>query len=128
MRHSPKRSVAAVAIALALASAAAVTAVGKPVARYETIVRISNNEPAFHGRVQSLYEECEKRRVKLIRKTVAGKAMLGKTRTDGKGGWEVELDELSLRPGRYYARAARKRTNDETFICQPDRSRAIEID
>jgi hypothetical protein len=51
----------------------------------DTKVRISGEEPAFHGRVQSTFEPCEKRRVRLVRKGDERNKVIGEDHTDGKG-------------------------------------------
>jgi hypothetical protein len=104
------------------------SASGKPTATYDTKVRISERPPAFHGRVQSTFEPCEKRKVRLVKKEEDGNKLLGKDRTDGKGQWKVPVDELTLKSGTYYAWAGRKKMGRKIFVCKPDRSRAIVID
>ena len=54
--------------------------------------------------------------------------LIGKDRTDGKGEWKVPVDELTLKSGTYYAWSKRKKMGRKTFVCKPDRSRAIVID
>ncbi|MGH2961834.1 MAG: hypothetical protein ACRDL3_06540 [Solirubrobacterales bacterium] len=113
---------------MAIACVPALTASGKPSANYETKVRISERSPAFHGRVQSTFEPCEKRRVRLVKKGEDGNKVMGEDRTDGKGTWKVRVDELTLKSGTYYAWAGRKKVGRKIFVCKPDRSRAIVID
>jgi hypothetical protein len=129
VRHSAKRSfVAAAIIAGALACVPALTASGKPSATYDTKVRISERPPAFHGRVQSTFEPCEKRRVRLVKKGEDGNKVMGEDRTNGKGEWKVRVNELTLKSGTYYAWSRRKKVGRKIFVCKPDRSRAIVID
>jgi hypothetical protein len=120
--------VSAAGIAVVVACVPVLTASGKPTATYATKVRISANEPAFHGRVQSTFEPCEKRKVRLVRKTDAGNKLIGEDRTDGKGEWKVKVDELTLKSGEYHAWAKRKKMGRKIFVCKPDRSRAIDVD
>ena len=118
----------AASIAVVIACVPALTASGRPTATYETKVRISANEPSFHGRVQSTFEPCEKRKVRLVRKSHTGNRLIGQDRTDGKGEWKVKVDELTLKSGEYYAWAKRKKMGSKIFVCKPDRSRAIDVD
>jgi hypothetical protein len=129
VRHRAKRSFVVAAIfAGAIACLPALSASGKPTATYDTKVRISERSPAFHGRVQSTFEPCEKRKVRLVKKSVDGNKLLGTARTDGKGEWKVPVDELTLKSGTYYAWSGRKKMGRKIFVCKPDRSRAIVID
>jgi hypothetical protein len=129
VRLSPTRSLVAAAIVAAGAvTVPALSAIGKPSANYETKVRISEREPAFHGRVQSTFEQCEKRRVRLVRKGESENKVMGMDRTDGKGQWRVPIDELTLKSGTYYAWSGRKKVGRKIFVCKPDRSRPIVID
>jgi hypothetical protein len=129
VRPSPTRSlVTAAIVAVGIASVPALTASGEPSANYETRVRISEREPAFHGRVQSTFEQCEKRRVRLVRKGEDANKVMGRDRTDGKGQWKVPVDELTLKSGTYYAWSGRKKMGRKIFVCKADRSRPIVID
>lgn len=129
MRQPTKRKfVVAAAIAVPVACLAPLAASGAPSTTYDTKVRISGEEPAFHGRVQSTFEPCEKRRVRLVKKSDEGNKVIGEDRTDGKGQWKVDVSELTVKSGTYYAWAGRKKVGRKIYVCKPDRSRAIVID
>jgi hypothetical protein len=120
--------VSAAILAIAIGCLPVLSASGRPSATYATKVRISENEPAFHGRVQSTFEPCEKRKVRLVRKGEDGNKLIGEDRTDGKGQWKVRMEELTLKSGTYYAWSKRKKVGRKIFVCKPDRSRPIVID
>jgi hypothetical protein len=129
VRRSPTRALAtAAALAGVVLGWAVIPAGGAPVTTYETKVRISERPPAFHGRVQSTFEPCEKRRVRLLKKRVEDNKLMGKDRTDGKGEWKVSVEELTLKSGAYFAKTARKKVGRKLFVCEADRSRPIVID
>jgi hypothetical protein len=129
VRQPTKRKfVVAAVIAVPVVCLAPLAASGAPSTTYDTKVRISGEEPAFHGRVQSTFEPCEKRQVRLVKKSDEGNKVIGEDRTDGKGQWKVDVGELTVKSGTYYAWAGRKKVGRKIYVCKPDRSRAIVID
>lgn len=128
-RDGRRRAILALA-ALGIAAvvfAASVPATGAPRVRFETKVRISDNPPAFHGKLVSAYKLCERRKVKLMKKRDGRRhRTLGRKRTNGKGEWKVAVGSLSLKPGTYYAKVGRKKVG-RAQICQPGRSRRIVV-
>jgi hypothetical protein len=86
--------------------------------------------PAFHGRVKSPNQACvQQRRVKLFkRKPNCDRRLLGKTRTNAAGKWEVIVDPLSS--GAYWAVVTRRSEGaaGTIFVCLRDKSKTVVVD
>jgi hypothetical protein len=123
------RGIAAfVVIALAAVAFAAAATAGN-VVRIDSKIRLSDQFPAFHGKVISDNHACEvQRTVKMKRVRSGPDQVLGTDQTNGQGRWFVEVDPLSS--GAYYARVKRRAEGaaGTTFVCRPDRSRTLVVD
>jgi hypothetical protein len=116
------RALTALACA-ALTTAALVAPAAAEAAR--TTVTISSRVPAFNGSVHSSARACEaRRRVRVYRRTSAGKRLVGGDRSSGRGRWRVPAHPLQ--PGAYFARAKRKQAGSVT--CRAGRSDVVVIE
>ena len=96
------------AAALASLALAAPASAGRS---YSTGISISNEFPAFHGRLSSPYAYCEQnRKLKLYRERTTGPdKLLGTTLSESDGYWEIPIGNRLI-GGSYYATVA-ARTN-----------------
>lgn len=100
----PRVSLAAVLVALALAASASA---GRS---YSTGISMSNEFPAFHGRLSSPYAYCEQnRKLRLYRQQKGPDKLLDTTLSESDGYWEIPIGRR-LTGGSYYATAT-ARTN-----------------
>jgi hypothetical protein len=92
---------------------------------YESKIRLKNAAPAYHGKVKSESDMCiANRKVRLFKERRSGEdKVLGKTRTDSGGYWEVLKDPKS---GVYYAKV--NRFEGDGFACLPAKSKKVVID
>ena len=128
MSRFHRRLAIAACVALAGAAIAAIPALGA-IVKIDSKVTISNNAPAFHGRVKSSNTACEQqRKVKLFKQRSGADKLLGKDKTNHHGKWEIVVQPL--KSGAYYAKVVRREegTAGTTFVCRGDRSRTIVID
>jgi hypothetical protein len=128
MSRFHRRLAIAACVAFAGAAIAAIPALGA-IVKINSKVTISNNAPAFHGRVKSSNTACEQqRKVKLFKQRSGADKLLGKDKTNHHGKWEIVVQPL--KSGAYYAKVVRREegTAGTTFVCRGDRSRTIVID
>ena len=110
---------------LAVAGIASAVASASSVVKYDSEVTISSHAPAFHGRVKSEKNACERhRKVKLYKQRHGPDKLLGKDKTNRHGKWEVKD---RLRPGFFYAKVVRrvKGTAPNRFVCRGSRSLGV---
>ena len=121
---SLRRGAAALGLGGAFAIAAVVPAQAQDMT-YESKIRLKNAAPAFHGKVKSESTMCvPNRKVRLFKaKRGADDKLLGKTRTDAEGRWEILKTPKS---GVYYAKV--NRFESSTYNCLPDKSKKVVID
>lgn len=117
----------AFAIAAVAGSAAGLAIAGGSI---PTELKMRNSPPAFHGKVKSDVAQCEPdRRVKLFKQRRDGsRRVLGRTDSDMRGKWLIEVDPL--RSGAYIAKAKQHLVELDgiTLLCQPDFGRVIVVD
>ena len=118
---------------MALGLVATIAAAGD-VATFDTKLAISDNAPAFHGKVKSDSDLCvADRKVKLYRKRrgSAPRRLLGEDRSNGNGFWAItEPDDFTLTSGIYFAKT-RKILDQSTPLptfCDRDKSRKLVVD
>jgi hypothetical protein len=96
----------------------------------DTVVKIRNHFPAFHGRLIATNDACEQlRTVKLFKeRRNGGKKLLGTTTSDLEGKWQVLVDPLAS--GAYFAVAQRREegTAGTIFVCERGKSRFAVVD
>jgi hypothetical protein len=129
MSRFHRRLAVAACAALAGVAIAAIPALATQTVKIDSKVTISNNAPAFHGRVKSSNSACEQqRKVKLFKKRSGADKLLGKDKTNNHGKWEIVVQPL--KSGAYYAKVVRREegTAGTIFVCRGDRSRTIPID
>lgn len=128
MRRSKRRGLGLVITIAAVAGVAAgiATAGGS----IPTVLKMRNTAPAFHGKVKSDVPECRSdRRVKLFKQRRNGsRKVLGRTDSDFRGKWLIEVDPL--KSGAYVAKAKQHlvEVNGVTLLCLPDFGRTIVVD
>ncbi len=124
MRTKRTRIALAIGLAGALALAAAMPAAAQDMT-YESKIRLKNAAPAFHGKVKSESTLCvPNRKVRLFKaKRGEDDKLLGKTRTDSEGRWEILKTPKS---GVYYAKV--NQYESTTYDCLPDKSKKVVID
>jgi hypothetical protein len=107
------------------ALAAAIPAAAQTV-EYESKIRLKNAAPAFHGKVKSDSSMCvSNRKVRLFKaKRGEDDKLLGKTRTDAEGRWEILKTPKS---GVYYAKV-NQLVVEGSYSCLPDKSKKVVID
>ena len=116
------------ALAIGLGGAVALASVVPAQAQdmtYDSKIRLKNAAPAFHGKVKSESTMCvPNRKVRLFKaKRGADDKLLGKTRTDSEGRWEILKTPKS---GVYYAKV--NQFESTTYNCLPDKSKKVVID
>ena len=124
-----KRTLWRSGLALIAASGAAL-AVAVPAnaqtVEYESKIRLKNAAPAFHGKVKSDSSMCVSNRKVRLFKAQRGKddKLLGKTRTDFEGRWEILKTPKS---GVYYAKV-NQLVVEGSYSCLADKSKKVVID
>lgn len=114
----------------AIAGTAALTLLLAPPAmaddKYDSSIRVANSFPAFHGKVRSPNELCmENRKVILYSEQVGKDDVLGKTRTNERGRWKIEIEPTS---GAFYAKARRGGSASLGIVCRKAVSKPVIID
>jgi hypothetical protein len=96
----------------------------------ESVVKIRNSAPAFHGRVIADNEACSAQRlVKTFKlRRSGGKKLLGSGTADDAGKWAVPFDKLGS--GAYFAVAPRveQGTAGTIYVCLRAKSRTLVVD
>ncbi len=127
MRSATRGLAVALGIAALAVSGAGVAAGGGLI---PTTLKMRNSFPAFHGKVRSAVPECESdRRVKLFKQRRDGsRRVLGRTDSNPKGKWLIEVDPL--RSGAYVAKAKQHLVdvNGVTLLCASDFGPVIAVD
>ena len=94
--------VAAIAATAGLALVPAAPALADE--KYGSSGEVANSFPAFHGRVSSPNALCEENRKVILYSEQIGKDdVLGRTRTNERGRWKIEVEPTS---GAFHARCA----------------------
>jgi hypothetical protein len=99
-----------------------------------TKLKMANRAPAFHGKVASSVPDCQSdRRVKLFytendKGVGPGRTLLGRTNSDSKGRWFIEVDPLV--GGGYISKVKQHIVSIDGVLvrCEPDFSRGIFVD
>jgi len=93
---------------------------------FESKIRLKNTAPAFHGKVKSDSPSCiAGRKVRMFRAKKGEDKVLGKTRTDAQGKWQVLHEPKS---GVYYAKVNEFAQEESQLVCLPDKSKKLVID
>jgi hypothetical protein len=128
MRSSKRRLLIGLTLAMLGAAIVALPA-WAAVVRIDSKVNIGNGPPAFHGKVRSDNNACERRRrVKLYRQRRGPDKLLGSDKTNHDGRWEIEVEPLSS--GAYYAKVTKRSEGaaGTIFVCRGDRSKTVVVD
>ena len=122
--RSWRTGLTALGIGLLVALAAAVPASAQDMT-YDSKIRLKNAAPAFHGKVKSESTLCvPNRKVRLFKaKRGEDDKLLGKTRTDSEGRWEILKTPKS---GVYYAKV--NQFESTSYNCLADKSKKVVID
>lgn len=93
---------------------------------YESVIKVRESFPAFHGKVVSEYTDCvADRTVKMLKLKRGGdKKLLGSTMTDSAGKWEILVDPL--KSGSYFAIA--QRSAGTKYECTRAKSETTVVD
>jgi len=119
-----RRALFAALTATALGVGAAAPALADT--KYDSKIRVANSFPAFHGKVKSDVELCvEDRRVIMYSEMPGEDDVLGKTRTDGEGGWKVKVEPTS---GVFYAKVRKGGSASLGIVCRKAVSKPVVID
>jgi len=90
-----------------------------------TKVKLSDKFPAFHGKVKSDSDACvSNRKIRLFKVKKGDDKVIGKTRTDSMGKWQIIKTE---KPGAYYAKA-NKSSPSSGVTCKSAVSKTVAID
>lgn len=115
---------AAIAGTAAIALTLSATALGDT--EYGSRITIANSFPAFHGKVTSPHDLCERdRKVILYGEQPGNDDVLGRTRTDRRGRWKIELEPTS---GAFYAKVRRGGSASLGIVCRKDVAKPVIID
>ena len=113
----------ALAAAVALSCAATPALAGD---RYGSDIKVAESFPAFHGKVSSSNDLCvEHRKVVLYGKVPGPDDRLGKTRSNRRGRWKIEVEPMS---GAFYAKARRGGSASLGIVCRKAVSKPVIID
>jgi len=116
-------------LALALTAAIAIGALTPATAQdmpFESKIRLKDSFPAFHGKVKSDSSQCIfDRKIRLFKVKSGEDKVLGKTRTDAEGRWEILMEPKS---GVYYAKVNQFDDEATMLVCLPDKSKKVSID
>ena len=127
MSSTHRRMAVLAAGSLVALAVVAVPALATQTVKINSKVTLSDNAPAFHGRVKSNNSGCEEqRKVKLFKHRSGADKLLGKDKSNSHGKWKIETE---LKPGTYYAEVIRRKegTAGTIFVCRSDRSRSPKI-
>lgn len=93
---------------------------------FESKIRLTDRFPAFHGKVKSDSDQCiANRKVRMFKEKPGADKVLGKTRTDYAGKWQVLKEPGS---GVYYAKVNQYSNESLNLSCLPDVSKKVVID
>lgn len=94
--------------------------------KYKTKVTLANSFPAFHGKVKSQSDICVgHRKVKLFSEKPGRDTLLGRTRSNARGRWEIPQDPPS---GVFYAKVKKGGSASLGIKCKGDKSGPVVID
>ena len=125
--HATRNGLVALGLGILIALAAIVPA-GAQDMPFESKIRLKDSAPAFHGKVKSDSSLCvPNRKVRLfkVRRGSRPDKLLGKTRTDFEGRWEILRTPKS---GVYYAKVNQLAQETPQLLCLPDKSKKVVID
>jgi len=123
MRGTTGRAALGVAVLAALALAATPAQADT---KYGTKVTLANSFPAFHGKVKSKSDVCvAHRKVKLFSERPGRDTLLGRTRSNGRGRWEIPQDPPS---GVFYAKVKKGGSASLGIKCKGATSKSVVID
>jgi hypothetical protein len=128
MSSASRRIAVLAALSLVALVVVAVPALATQTVKINSRITLSDNPPAFHGRVKSSKPACEQqRKVKLFKQRSGPDQLLGNDKSDNHGKWKIVVDPLT--PGDYYAKVVRREegTAGTIFVCRGDRSRVATI-
>ncbi len=127
-RHSARMLTLIVCFAAGTATLGATSAGARDVDMYDSRVTLSEQPPAFHGRVKSDHGPCKNNRhVAVFRKRNGADEKLGGDTTGPAGRWSVPV---MLSSGAYYARVRAKQqiVSGNGYTCTKDKSRIVVVD
>jgi hypothetical protein len=128
-KRTRKLALAAV-LALGVSGLASTGAGAGNVVEIDSEIVMRETFPAFHGKVKSSNPACtQDRLVKLFKKRRnGGRKLLGKTRTDLAGKWQVIVDPLSSGLYRSVVKQREEGTAGTIFVCARDKSQRVFVD
>jgi hypothetical protein len=116
-----RRTASLALVVLAAAAMLAIPALGAGAGKRSTTIVIGFKLPAWHGKVTSPGKPCVGgRKVKLYRKKNGKTVLLGRDRSNAKGGWAVLIGS-KIPPGQYFATVA------ENAKCKGDKSAMLRV-
>lgn len=115
-----------IALTLTLSIVVCASALASGTPGYESVIKLRDSFPAFHGKVLSEFEDCVAgRTVKMFKLRRSGdKKLLGSAMTDSDGKWEVLVDPL--KSGAYFAIA--QRSGGTMYECTRAKSKTEVVD